>query len=238
MIMNEVLMIKKLTVKYPGFVLNDISFNLCEGEIIGLVGENGAGKSTTIKAIMGMIDYKCGEIYYKGRLILKKDIPNFRQKIGYVGDVELYYPKIKVKHLLKFLSEIYNNWDLQRMNYYLDILKIDVEKTIIQLSMGMRVKLEIVVALSHNAELYILDEPTSGLDPVIRREILKILLELKKEGKAILLSSHITSDLEKIADRIIYIAEGRLILDEKKEKISEEYSSVEEILFLGKGAEK
>jgi len=236
--MREVLTVKNMTVEYPRFVLKDISFKLCEGEIVGLIGENGAGKSTTMKAIMGMTDCKCGEIYYKGELISKKDMAEFWQKIGYVGDAELYYPKVKVKHILKFLSEIYNDWDLQRMNYYLDILKIDVEKTILQLSMGMRVKLEIAAALSHNAELYILDEPMSGLDPVVRRDILKILLELKKEGKAILLSSHITSDLEKIADRIIYIADGRLILDEKKEALNEEYSSVEEVLFLGKGAEK
>lgn len=229
--MEEILSVKDITVEYPKFTLNDISFNLHGGEIVGLVGENGAGKSTTIKAIMGMVDYKKGEIRFKGNLIRKADMPAFKQKIGYVGDAELYYPKVKVKHLLKFLSELYDDWDLQYMYRYLDILKIDTEKTIIQLSMGMRVKLEIVIALSHHAQIYILDEPTSGLDPVIRREVLNILLQLKREGKAVLLSSHITGDLEKIADRIIYIVEGRILLNEKKEILQKKYSSLEDVLF-------
>lgn len=227
--MTPILSVQNLQVKYPSFFLKDVSFDLHKGEIVGLVGENGAGKSTTIKAVMGMINKAHGEIKYNGQTVREKDFPKLRQHIGYVGDAELYYAKIKVKRLLRFLADIYDDWDKEKMEHYLNAFGLDKEKKIIELSMGMRVKLELVMALSHHAEIYILDEPTSGLDPVARKEVLEILDKLRSEGRAILFSTHITSDLDKIADRVIYIAGGQIQLNEEMAVIRENYDSVEDI---------
>lgn len=232
---RPILSVKNLCVNYPSFKLQDVSFDLHEGEIIGLIGENGAGKSTTIKAIMGMIDKSDGEVCYHDKIIKEKDIPEFRQDIGYVGDAELYYAKVKVKQILRFLADLYDDWDDRKMQNYLEAFKLDKEKKIIELSMGMRVKLEIIIALSHHAEIYILDEPTSGLDPIARKEVLNILDDLRRQGKSILFSSHITSDLDKIADRVIYMINGHIELDEKTEVLKERYENVEEVLFALSG---
>lgn len=229
--MENLLSIKNLKVQYPFFCLDEISFDINCGEIVGLIGENGAGKSTTIKAIMGMVNRQGGTIQYCGKQIKEKDLPEFRQHTGYVGDAELYYAKIKVKQLLQFLSELYAHWNHEKMNRYLELFHLDKEKKMIELSIGMRVKLEILMALCHDAQIYLLDEPTSGIDPVARNEILQILKEIKQEGKGILFSTHITTDLEKIADRLIYLVDGRIVVDETMEKIKEKYGSAEEVLY-------
>lgn len=225
--METVLSVENLKVEYPSFVLGELNFDLHRGEIIGLIGENGAGKTTTIKAIMGILMPSAGAVYYNGKKVEEKDIPDFRQIIGYVGDAELYYARIKVRQILKFLSELYVDWDHQLMERYIKEFKLDVEKKIIELSAGMRIKLELVMALSHHAEVYLLDEPTSGLDPIVRSEILKILRKLKKEEqKTILFSSHITSDIDKIGDRVLYMVEGKLVLDKGIEEIREDFIKI------------
>lgn len=225
--MDTVLSVKNLKVEYPSFVLGELDFDLRRGEIIGLIGENGAGKTTTIKAIMGIVMPSAGAVFYEGKQVMEKDIPDFRQAIGYVGDAELYYARIKVKQLLQFLSELYVDWDRELMEQYIKIFKLDVEKKIIELSAGMRIKLELVMALSHHAEVYLLDEPTSGLDPIARSEILKILRKLKnEEQKTILFSSHITSDIDKIGDRVMYMVDGKLVLDKRIEEIREDFVKI------------
>ena len=225
--MDMVLSVKKLKVEYPSFVLGELDFDLHRGEIVGLIGENGAGKTTTIKAIMGMIVPSAGAVFYNGKQVGEKEIPAFRQAVGYVGDAELYYARIKVKQILQFLSELYVDWDLELMERYIKTFKLDVEKKIIELSAGMRVKLELVVALSHHAEIYLLDEPTSGLDPIARSEILKVLRKLKnEEQKTILFSSHITSDIDKIGDRVMYMVGGKLVLDKRIEEIREDFVKI------------
>lgn len=225
--MDTVLSVENLKVEYPSFVLGELNFDLHRSEITGLIGENGAGKTTTIKAIMGMIVPSAGEVFYDGKKVTERNLPDFRQIIGYVGDAELYYARIKVKQILQFLSELYVNWDCELMERYVKAFKLDVEKKIIELSAGMRIKLELVMALSHHAEIYILDEPTSGLDPIARSEILKILRRLKnEEQKTILFSSHITSDIDKIGDRVIYMVEGKLVLDKRIEEIREDFVKI------------
>lgn len=225
--MDTILSVEKLKVEYPSFVLGELDFDLHRGEITGLVGQNGAGKTTTIKAIMGIVAPSAGGVFYDGKKVTEKDIPDFRQMIGYVGDAELYYAKIKVKQVLKFLSELYDDWDQQLMERYIKDFKLDVEKKIIELSAGTRIKLELVMALSHHAEVYLLDEPTSGLDPIVRSEILKILRKLKKEeNKAIFFSSHITSDIDKIADRVMYMVDGKLVLDKQINELREDFIKI------------
>ena len=225
--MERILEVKDLKVKYPGFCLDNISFSCQKGKIIGIIGTNGAGKSTTIKAIMHIIEREQGDIFWKGKTLTPKIISNFRENVGYVGENDCYYPNIKIRKILKLMSELYSNWDNETMEKYINIFQLDIGKKVKELSTGMRVKLDLLMAMSHNAEIYILDEPTSGLDPVIRKELLEILEHLAKdEEKTVIISSHITSDLEKIADRIIYIVNGKIELDDDIASIRSKYVKV------------
>lgn len=225
--MNDLLRIRSLSKHYDGFDLRNVDLTVPAGSVVGFIGSNGAGKTTTIKAIMGIVAPSAGGVFYNGKKVTEKDIPDFRQIIGYVGDAELYYAKIKVKQVLKFLSELYDDWDQQLMERYIKDFKLDVEKKIIELSAGTRIKLELVIALSHHAEVYLLDEPTSGLDPIVRSEILKILRKLKKEeNKTIFFSSHITSDIDKIADRVMYMVNGKLVLDKQINELREDFVKI------------
>lgn len=225
--MKTLLNVENLTVSYPTFKLDNISFKCEPGEVLGIIGVNGAGKSTTIRAIMHIISRDKGDIYWKDKLLTLKGISDFREQVGYVGDNDCYYPNIKVKKILKIMSGLYSNWDNESMKTYISKFNIDTNKKMKELSTGMRVKLDLLMAMSHNADIYILDEPTSGLDPVVRKELLQILEDLAKiENKAVIISSHITSDLEKIADRVIYIVGGRIKLDKDIESIQQEYIKI------------
>ena len=225
--MERILEVKDLKVKYPGFCLDNISFSCQKGKIIGIIGTNVAGKSTTIKAIMHIIEREQGDIFWEGKTLTSKIIPIFRENVGYVGENDCYYPNIKIRKILKLMSELYSNWDNETMEKYINCFQLDVGKKVKELSTGMRVKLDLLMAMSHNAEIYILDEPTSGLDPVIRKELLEILEHLAKdEKKTVIISSHITSDLEKIADRIIYIVNGKIELDDDIASIRSKYVKV------------
>jgi len=222
--MKELLNVENLTVNYPGFKLDNVSFKCGEGEVLGIIGVNGAGKSTAIKAIMHIISRAGGNIYWKGEALTPKMISKFREQVGYVGDNDCYYPNIKVKKILKIMSGLYSNWDNETMLKYIDQFHLDTNKKVKELSTGMRVKLDLLMAMSHAADIYILDEPTSGLDPVVRKELLEILDNLaKRENKAVIISSHITSDLEKIAKRVIYIVDGKIELDESVEAVQKRY---------------
>lgn len=206
----SILSIKNLTKEYPGFALDNVSFGVAKGTIMGIIGRNGAGKSTTLKAILNMVHADRGSVSYYG-LDLKENERAIKQRIGFTGGEVDYYKKKKIKDILNITKRFYDDWDEELCIKYMKMFSLDENKTPSELSSGMKVKLNLVMALSHGAELLILDEPTSGLDPVSRDELLEIFKYLKKQGTTILFSTHITSDLEKCADDITYIRGGKII---------------------------
>lgn len=217
--------IKNLSKSYPGFSLKDISFELPQGSIIGLVGENGAGKSTTIKLIMNAIKRDGGSIKVLGVDNESADFDKVKQDIGVVLD-EAYFPEtLTAKNLGAVMKCTYRNWDSGRYNDYLKIMNLPDNKEFKDFSRGMKMKLATAVALSHDPKLLILDEATGGLDPMVRDEILDIYNDFTRdENHSILLSSHIVSDLEKICDYIAFIHNGRLVLCEEKDALLDEYA--------------
>lgn len=205
-----ILKVDKLCKEYNNFKLNDISFEIESGTIMGLIGRNGAGKTTTLKSILNLVHISSGEIEYFGKNLFDNEF-EIKQRIGYVGGAIDYYKKKKIFNIVNITKRFYKNWDEKTYQKYIELFEIDVNKTPCELSDGMKVKLNIAIALSHKAELLILDEPTSGLDPVSRDELLDIFKYIKKQGVAILFSTHITSDLDKCADSITYIRKGELL---------------------------
>ena len=193
--------------EYPGFKLDHISFRIDAGSIMGLIGRNGAGKTTTIKSILNLIHVSGGQIRYFGEDLHTHE-RTIKQKIGYAGGRVDYYQKKKIKQLISITKLFYENWDDAACQKYMHLFEIDENKSPSELSEGMKVKLNLVLALSHGAKLLILDEPTSGLDPFSRDELLEIFKILAEQGCAILFSTHITSDLDKCADSITYIRQG------------------------------
>ena len=207
--MNNALSISGLTKTYKDFVLDGVSFSVPSGSIVGLIGENGAGKSTTINAVLGLIQKEAGNITVLG----KEQLDNkTKEQVGVVFDGSNYPESLSPKRLNRVLKNIYHSWDEHTFLGFLKKLSLPIDKPIKQYSRGMKMKLAISAALSHNSKLLILDEATSGLDPVIRDDILDILLDfVQDEEHSILISSHITTDLEKIADYIVFIHEGKVV---------------------------
>ncbi len=218
--------IKGLTKKYPAFTLNNVSFELDEGKIIGYIGRNGAGKSTTLNSLFSFVQPDSGEIYFWGKKINENEC-EIKQRVGFVSSGVNYYPTKKLKKITDVTKSFYTNWDEDAYTKYMSLFKLDENKTPKQLSAGMKVKYALVLALSHKAELLILDEPTSGLDPVSREELLDIFIGLSQEGKTILFSTHITSDLEKCADHIVYIKNGEIKEDKGIKEFVSDYKLVE-----------
>jgi ABC-2 type transport system ATP-binding protein len=221
--------IKNLSKSYPSFVLSDISFELNAGRIIGFIGRNGAGKTTTIKSALGFVHPDCGEICYFG-LPFSENEREIKQRIGFSTGAVNYYPKKKIKNIVAITKTFYQNWDYTAYREYLELFSLDENKMPCELSEGMKVKFNLLLALSHKAEILILDEPTSGLDPFSRDELLGLFVELKNRGAAVLFSTHITSDIEKCADDIMYIRKGKLIANCSKDKFCENYCKDEETL--------
>lgn len=209
--------IKNLSKKYPSFLLSDVSFELNAGRITGFIGRNGAGKTTTIKSILGLVHPDCGEISYFD-LPFSENEREIKQRLGFSTGAVNYYPKKKIKKIADITKTFYQNWDESAYREYLELFSLDENKTPSELSEGMKVKFNLLLALSHRAEILILDEPTSGLDPFSRDEILDVFTELKNRGVAVLFSTHITSDLEKCADDIMYIKKGKLVASCSKEE--------------------
>ncbi len=223
--MDYVLQVKNLCKTYKGadFKLQDVSFAIPRGSIMGFVGKNGAGKSTTINAILNLIQKDSGEITLFGETMTDAT-KAIRNDIGVVFDSVHFSSELTAKKLEKVLADIYENWDKELYFSYLKRFNIPDNKRIKTLSRGMTMKLSISVALSHASKFLVLDEATAGLDPVVREEILDVFLEfVEDENNAILLSSHISSDLEKISDYITFIDNGRIILTEKKDTLIYEY---------------
>jgi ABC-2 type transport system ATP-binding protein len=190
--------------KYGGFALRNVGFTLPRGTVMGLIGENGAGKTTTIKAVLDLIRPDSGEITVLGEQSTSN--PTVRERIGVVLDDGGFPSTMNAVQVDTLLGRAYRNWDTAQFFRYIKRFGIDKEKAIKDYSKGMKTKLNIAAALSHDAELLLLDEPTSGLDPVVRDEVLDLLYDfMQDENHAILLSSHITSDLDKIADEITFI---------------------------------
>lgn len=202
--------IENLRKTYPAFTLKDISFTLGAGRIAGFIGRNGAGKTTTIKAMLGLVHADCGDIQFFD-LPLEGNEDRIKHRIGYSTGAVNYYPKRKIKDIVAITRTFYPTWDEGAYREYLEMFFLDEDKTPDQISEGMKVKLNLLLALSHRAQILILDEPTSGLDPFSRDELLELFITLRDRGVAILFSTHITSDLEKCADDIIYIQKGKLV---------------------------
>ena len=205
------LRVEKLTKRYPKFTLEGVSFSLERGGIMGLIGKNGAGKSTTLKSILNLIPPDSGEIELLGRPFPENELA-CRQRLGVVlGGIDFYRHK-RLSAITRVTRRFYRDWDQGAYERYLAEFGLDEEKKVRELSAGMRVKYLVALALSHGAELLIFDEPTSGLDPVSRDELLTLFRAIAADGKrSILFSTHITSDLERCADDITYIKDGRLL---------------------------
>ncbi len=223
--MRNAIEVKNVTKHYPGFTLDNISFTLPSGSILGLVGENGAGKSTTIRLILDAIPRDGGEIRVLGRDNRAKEFTSVKNDIGVVLD-EAYFPEVlTARQINAVMKHTYANWSEDAFFRHLQAFAVPPKKAVKDLSRGMRMKLAIAVALSHNPKLLILDEATSGLDPLVRDEILDIFNDFTRdESRSVLFSSHIVSDLEKICDYIAFIHKGKLIFCEEKDRLLEEYA--------------
>ncbi len=215
--------VRNLSKKYPSFALKDISFSLQGGRIAGFIGRNGAGKTTTIKAMLNMIHADAGTVRYFDRPFLDNEA-DIKKRIGYSTGTVSWYPRKKIRAIVDVVKRFYETWDEAAYYKYLDLFSIDETKTPLELSEGMKVKLNLLLALSHRSEVLILDEPTSGLDPFSRNELLEIFTGLKDDGVAVFFSTHIISDIEKCADDIIYISKGKIIGAMPKEDFIPAYS--------------
>lgn len=215
--------INNLCKKYEKFQLKNVSFNVPFGSITGFIGRNGAGKTTTLKSIMCLLHCEEGEIKVFDKNIKENEL-EIKQDIAFSLSEINYYPNVTIGKLTNVTSKFYKNFSFETYNKLCNHFNLDQSKRIEQLSSGMKIKYSLAVALSHDAKLLILDEPTSGLDPISRDEILDIFISLVKDGKrSILFSTHITSDLDKCADHIVYINNGKIIFTGKKDDLVNQY---------------
>ncbi len=222
--MTNAFMVSGLTKTYQDFVLDHVSFTVPYGSIVGLIGENGAGKSTTINAALGLIQKEDGIVSILDREELDGDV---KEQIGVVFDGSNYPEILSPRKLNRVMKNIYRTWDEQEYLRLLKQFSLPPDKQIRQFSKGMKMKLAISVAFSHHSRMLILDEATSGLDPVVRDDILDMLLDfVQDEEHSILVSSHITSDLEKIADYVVFIHEGKVVFEKPKDELTRRYGII------------
>ena len=219
----EILRIENLCKKYPTFSLKDVSFTIQSGEIMGFIGRNGAGKTTTLKSIMNLLHYDSGTIIAFGNDMQTHELEN-KQRIGFALSELNYHPNRTIAQLMDVTSKFYKDFSKDTFKKVCELFNLNVNKKLQELSSGMKVKFSLAIALSHKAELLILDEPTSGLDPISRDEILDIFRKIVKDGdRAILFSTHITSDLDKCATNIAYIHDGDIQYTGTKEDFINKY---------------
>lgn len=222
----KVLTVDNLVKRYEKFQLKEVSFAVEEGAIVGLVGRNGAGKTTTLKSMLGLIHSDSGEITFFGKSFSEYEL-EIKEQIGFVSGGIHFYPKKKLKVLTDVTRMFYKDWDEKMYQKYLKLFSLDEDKKADELSEGMKVKYLLAIALSHHAKFLIFDEPTSGLDPISRDELLNVFLDVvEKEKVTILYSTHIISDLEKCADRVIYIQEGRIKFEASIKDLKNKYKLV------------
>lgn len=224
--MGPILEMNHVTKHYKDFSLKGINLSLERGYIMGFIGPNGAGKSTTIKLIMNLIKKNSGEIKLFGLNNEEHDLA-IKERIGFVYDENHFYEELTVQEMAGIIKPFYKRWDEKAFHHFMKEFDLPLKKKIKALSKGMKMKFSLAIALSHQAELLIMDEPTSGLDPLIRSEILDILQSLlEDENKSIFFSTHITSDLEKVADYITFINKGELVLSQPKDELLDNYCMV------------
>ena len=224
--MSNTLEISNLSKNYTDFKLDNVSFTLPSGFIMGMVGPNGSGKTTIIKAIMNLVMKDSGSINIFGMDHRRHEV-EVKQRIGFVYDNPNFYEHLNLTQLKGVVTPFYKNWDDSLFADLTKRLDLPLNKTLKKFSKGMAMKSSIAIALSHHADFIIMDEPTSGLDPVVRREVLDIMRELiQDEGKSILFSSHITTDIEQIADYISFISNGKLIFSKTKDEVMEQHAIV------------
>ena len=224
--MKNVIELKNVSKDYGDFKLDNISFEVPEGCVCGFIGQNGAGKTTTIQLILDTIARDSGEITLFGKSI-DGDSASLREDIGLVFDEMGFHEFLKAKQINTIMKNVYKNWDEALYFDYLKRFSLPSKKACGSFSRGMRMKLQIATALSHGAKLLIMDEPTSGLDPIVRNEMLQIFREyVVKEDHTILLSSHITGDLEKLADEVVFIDGGRIVIKGNKDEILEKHGII------------
>jgi ABC-2 type transport system ATP-binding protein len=224
--MEHIVHVKGLRKEYKEFVLDNISFTVPEGHILGVIGPNGAGKTTTIKLLMNQIQADDGELslFNMNYRDSEKEIKN---RIGYVGEEQFFYLNKTIDWTGKFVAQYYEKWDENTFNSLLMDFKLSRTKKARELSKGMKVKLAFAIALAHDPELLILDEPTSGLDPVIRREILDLLKTISQDhNKTVIISSHITDDLARIADYISFMNDGKIVLEAEKDELLSNWKKI------------
>lgn len=218
--------ISEVTKKYDGFTLDHVSFAIPKGSIMGYIGQNGAGKTTTIKSLLNIIPVDSGQIRLLG-LDHVRDGEEIKKRIAVVFDEFPFHDIFTANDLAKILEGLYPEWDNALYRQYLDRFELPAKKKTGQFSKGMKMKLQIACALSHNAELLIMDEATAGLDPIVRDEILHIFMEYMENGeRSILMSSHITSDLEKTADSVTCIHKGKILVSGYKDEILEDHGII------------
>lgn len=225
--MESMLEINGLKKSYKGKkVLNDVNFNVMEGCVTGFIGINGAGKTTTIKSVLGLSFPDAGEIKIFGKT-LKENEKEIKDRIGIVFDNGYLYEDLSINEMKKIISSAYSRWDNTVFLSYLDRFSLDKKQKIKTLSKGMKIKYALSLALSHHADLLIMDEPTSGLDPKVRKQLLEIIKEfVAEDGKAVFFSTHITNDLEKTADQVIMLHQGKILFEEDKDVLLENHALV------------
>jgi len=224
--MENAIEIKGLSKDYGDFRLQDVSFTVPRGYIMGLIGPNGAGKTTIIKLILNLLRRDGGEVRVFGRDILAHEV-EVKSRIGFVHDTPFFFEHLTLRKLKDTVAPFYGNWDDCIFYRLMEEFNLPLRKRFSRLSRGMKMKFALALALSHQADLLILDEPTSGLDPVFRRELLaKLSAFIQDEGKSVLFSTHITSDLERIADFITFINQGGIVFSAPKDEILEKWAVV------------
>ncbi|MBG9791830.1 sodium ABC transporter ATP-binding protein [Paenibacillus dendritiformis] len=224
--MNSILEVTGLHKQIGSFSLQDISFSLQEGCITGLVGINGAGKTTTIKAILGLAEADAGRIALFGKDMAGHE-RELKNRIGVVMDEGCFYEDLTLEEMKSIVAPAYSQWDESAFKQYMSRFNLEPGQKISTLSKGMRMKYALALALSHHAELLIMDEPTSGLDPLVRSELMDILLDfMNSGGKSVFFSTHITSDLDKVADALIFMDKGRIRFMEDKDDLLDSHAVV------------
>lgn len=225
--MENAIVVRDVTKRYKEFTLDHVSFQVPQGSIVGFVGENGAGKSTTIRAILDLLHLDEGEVEVLGLSEKEREDPAWREQIGVVFDGGHIPNYMNAGQVGRMMQRIYGQWDSAVYEGYIKKFRLPEKKKYKDFSRGMKMKLSLAVALSHHARLLLLDECTSGLDPIVRDEILDVFLDfIQEENHSILISSHIISDLEKVADYIVFIHEGRICFEEEKDYLLDNYGIV------------
>ena len=218
-----------LAKNYPSFSLKDVTFGVEKSRITGFIGRNGSGKTTTIKAMLNLIHLDGGSVSFFD-MPLQENETEIKKHIGYSTGTVSWYPRKKIGDIVNVVRRFYDTWDDEAYRKYLALFGLDESKTPMELSEGMKVKFNLLIALSHKSEVLILDEPTSGLDPFSRNELLDVFLELKRHGVAVFFSTHIISDIEKCADDIVYISQGKIVAATSKDDFMKEFSAPGETL--------